>query len=49
MQRIRNKIALFDDLPEGNLKRLQLARLNERITELGASPELLTREDMING
>ena len=49
VQRIRNKIALFDDLPEGNLKRLQLARLNERITELGASPELLTREDVING
>ena len=49
IQRLRNKMALFEGLPKDSLKRLQLDRLKQRLTELSASPELLTREDVIDG
>ena len=46
---IRKKIALFEGLPADSPKRIQLDRLKARLTELSASPELLTREDVIDG
>lgn len=49
IRRLRHKIAMFEGLPEDNLKRLQLPRLNERLAELCNSPELLTKEDVIDG
>ena len=49
VNRIRKKIALFESLPADSPKRIQLDPLRARLAELSASPELLTREDVIDG